>query len=110
MGHSFSWRPVRAATRSVSRQTSALYERHVAGRPDDPMKPRYVSSLELTNVALVFCDAAQASLFGPFESRVGISVNQLVLQRSEHNFNTQHTTPHDLKRGVKARLPCHNCT
>ena len=110
MSHSFSWRPVRAATRSVSRQTSALYERHVAGRPDDPMRPRYVFPLSLTHVAIVSCVAVQALRFGLFEPRVGISVNQLVLQKSEPNFNTQHTTPHDLKRGVKARLPCHNCT
>ena len=104
MSHSFSWRPVRAATRSVSRQTSALYERHVAGRPDDPMRPRYVFPLSLTHVAIVSCDAVQALRFGLFEPRVGISVNQLVLQKSEPNFNTQHTTPHDLKRGVETRL------
>ena len=110
MGHCFSWRPVRAATRSRVTTDERLNERHVADRPDDPMRPRYVSPLSLTNVAIVSCDAVQALRFGLFEPRVGIGVNQLVLQKSEPNFNTQHSTPPELKRGVKVRLPCHNCT
>ena len=77
VGHSFSWRPFVPRHGPVSRQTSGSSKSRFAGRPDDPLTPRYVFSLDLTNVAIVSCDAAQALWCPPFEQRGGISVNQL---------------------------------
>ena len=78
VGHSFSWRPFVPRHGPRVRRTSGSSKSRFAGRPDDPLTPRHVSSFVLTNVALISCDAAQAILSGPFGSCIEISVNQLV--------------------------------
>ena len=102
VGHSFSWRPFVPRHGPVSRQTSTLNERHVTGRPDDPMRPRYVFSLDLTNVALVSCGVPQAQTGERNGTAIDIRVMLLLFETFPSLYNTPHTTPRDLKRGGKS--------
>jgi len=100
VGHCFSWRPVRAATRSRVTTDERLSVPHVAGRPDDPILPRYVLRLDLTNVALVSCGVSQAQTWERIGTAIETHVKMLLFEMFPSLYNTPHTTPHDLKRGA----------
>ena len=99
VGHSFSWRPFVPRHGPVSRQTSGSSKSRFAGRPDDPLTPRYVSSLDLTNVALVSCGVSQAQTWEQNGMAIETHVKMLLFEMFPSLYNTQHTTPHDRKRG-----------
>ena len=110
MGHSFSWRPFVPRHGPRVRRTSGSSKSRFAGRPDDPLTPRYVSSLDLTNVALVSCGVSQAQTWERIGTAIETHVKMLLFEMFPSLYNTPHTTPHDLKRGRGSRIAIPQCT